>query len=88
MKDLVVCYSVAGRYEVALKLNEELLTIQAAVLGPKHRDTVSGFYNQACLHSLMISKSQEEEKEADLAMAWLRKAVAAGYHDLAQLNRV
>jgi tetratricopeptide (TPR) repeat protein len=82
MSNLAFCYAAAGRVPQALKLYEETLQLQEAKLGPHHFDTLLSIYNVACMHARLISKASERDKEADVAMEWLKKAIAAGYKDL------
>src|SRR5262249_8702820 len=87
MNNLAVSYARLGRLTDALKLREETLALQKAKLGPNHPDTALTIYNIACVHALMIPKSSDGAKEADLAMDWLQKAVAAGYKDVGQFKK-
>ena len=62
-----------------------------------NRTDVNSLYNAACFRALLAAAlragapSAESTKgaheEADRAMNWLRKAVAAGYHDAAHLSK-
>jgi hypothetical protein len=79
-------YANLGRYSDALKLHEETLAMKTAKLGPHHRETATTLYNIACCNALMIPKSTDRLKQADLAMEWLKKAIAAGYKDVAQIK--
>jgi eukaryotic-like serine/threonine-protein kinase len=83
---LAVCYADAGRRTEALKLCEVTLPLFEAKLGPNHRYTFGAIYNVACLHATLIAGSTDARKEADFAMEWLKKAVAAGYNDIAQIK--
>jgi tetratricopeptide (TPR) repeat protein len=87
MGNLALSYAALGRHAEALKLHEETLALQKATLGPDHPDTLNTIYNIACVHALMIPKSSDPAREADLAMEWLRKAVAAGYKNLAHMKQ-
>jgi hypothetical protein len=40
----------------------------------------------ACIHALMIPQAADRGKQADLAMHWLKKAVAAGFNDVALMK--
>jgi serine/threonine protein kinase len=86
MSNLAECYAGAGRYSEALKLNEETLALYTAKLGPKNTNTLICMYNMAYMHALMIPMSPDRAKEADLAMEWLKKAVAAGYTKLSEIK--
>jgi hypothetical protein len=44
-------------------------------------------HDLACIHALLIPKSADPDKQADLAMDWLQKAVAAGFKDAARLGK-
>jgi tetratricopeptide (TPR) repeat protein len=79
-------YAHAGRFAEALKLADETLALAKAKLGSNHPDTLISMYNLGCLHAVMIPKSSDGTKEADLAMDWLKKAVAAGFKDVKQLK--
>jgi non-specific serine/threonine protein kinase/serine/threonine-protein kinase len=85
--NLADSYSNIGRHAEALKVREEALTLRKAKLGPDHPETLTSIYNVACSHALMIPKASNRAKEAELAMEWLRSAVAAGYHDVAQMKK-
>jgi tetratricopeptide (TPR) repeat protein len=87
MNNLGTSYAAFGRYSEALKLQEEILAPLKAKLGPSHPNTLVSIYNIGCLHALMIPKSPDRAKEADLAMEWLKKAVAAGFKDIAQIKK-
>ena len=87
MHNLASSYYALGRHADALKLNEETLALKKAKLGPDHPDTLWSMYNIACSHALMIPKSQDGAKEAELGMDWLKKAVAAGLKDAAQIAK-
>jgi tetratricopeptide (TPR) repeat protein len=86
MHNLAVGYASAGRYADALKLHEETLRLRRAKLGPEHPDTADSLYGIGCVHALMNRKSSDGAKQADLAMEWLKKAVAAGYKDTANIK--
>jgi serine/threonine protein kinase len=87
MNNLAIDYGNLGRHAEALTLFEEALALQTAKLGPDHPRTLLGMYNLACIHALMAPKSGDPAREADLAMELLKKAVAAGYKDLALINK-
>jgi serine/threonine protein kinase len=55
-------------------------------LGPDHPDTLWSIYTVGCIHALMIPKSSDGTKEANLAMDWLKKAVAAGFKEAGQFK--
>ena len=87
MNNLASSYHALGRYAEALKLHEEALTLRRAKLGPDHPDTLVSMYDLACCQTLMIAKSADPDKQAKLAMDCLRKAIAAGYSDIAQIKK-
>jgi eukaryotic-like serine/threonine-protein kinase len=87
MSNLAASYAALGRHADALKLFEETLALQKAKLGADHPVTLDGIYNIACTHALMIPKSPDGAKEADLAMTWLKQAVAAGFKNAAQIEK-
>jgi tetratricopeptide (TPR) repeat protein len=84
---VATAYANLGRYADALKLHEETLALKTAKLGPNHPDTLMALYNIACCNALMIPKSADRNKQAELAMECLKKAVAAGYKDLALIKK-
>jgi tetratricopeptide (TPR) repeat protein/tRNA A-37 threonylcarbamoyl transferase component Bud32 len=83
---LVVSYADAGRRTEALKLCEETLPLFEAKFGPGHLYTLTTIYNVACLHATLMPGSTNPGKEADLAINWLKKAVAAGFKDIALIK--
>jgi tetratricopeptide (TPR) repeat protein len=87
MNNLANSYAVLGRHADALKLFEETLALLKAKLGPEHPDTQITIYNIACVQAVLVVKSTDRAKQADLAMEWLHKAVAAGYKDIAQIKK-
>src|SRR5262249_50487262 len=76
-----------GRYPEDFRLHEEILALRRAKLGPNHPDTLMSMYNIACVHAWMISKAADRGKQADLAMESLRKAVTAGFSDVALMKK-
>jgi serine/threonine protein kinase len=60
------------------------------------RSDAVGFYNAACNRAVIVAvlravddsdiARKETTDEADLAMRWLQKAIAAGYNDIARVN--
>ena len=87
MNDLAVSYVADGRHSEALTLREETLMRQKSKLGANRPHTSSTNYDIACTHALMIVKAQDDSKQADLAMNWLRQAVAAGYKNVAHMKK-
>jgi tetratricopeptide (TPR) repeat protein len=87
MNNLANSYSALGRYAEALALLEQTLALRQAKLGADHPQTRVGIYNIACVQALMVPKFSDPARQADLAMEWLRKAVAAGYKDLAVMKK-
>ena len=86
MNNLATIYSGLGRHAEALKLLEETLALLKVKLGPNHPDTLMSMYNIACAQALLIPKSTDRGKQADLAMDWLKRAVAAGFKEVAQIK--
>jgi hypothetical protein len=82
----VLLYADAGRRAEALKLCEETLPLVEAKFGPGHATTWQAYYNVACLHAVLIPGSTNPGKEADFAMEWLKKAVAAGFKRIAEIR--
>jgi hypothetical protein len=87
MNNLANSCAALGRNTDALKLGEETLSLMKTNLGPDHPYTLESMYNMACIHALMIPRSHDHAKQSDLAMDWLKKAVAAGYKDVAQIKK-
>jgi tetratricopeptide (TPR) repeat protein len=87
MNNLALSYAALGRYAEALKLFEKTLALHETKLGAKHPRTLLIMYNLACIHALMIPESPDHVKQADLAMRYLQKAVAAGYKDIALIKK-
>jgi eukaryotic-like serine/threonine-protein kinase len=87
MNNLAVGYDTVGRHDEALKLFEEAVTLQTAKLGPHHPTTAISVYNVACSRARMVAKSADQEKQANLAMEWLKKAVESGFKDVAQIKK-
>src|SRR5262249_24959287 len=87
MNNLALSYAALGRNAEALKLFEETLALHETKLGADHPRTLLILYNLACMHALMIPESSDRVQRADLAMRCLQKAVAAGYKDVALLQK-
>ncbi len=87
MNNLAISYAALGRHAEALKLDEETLALRQGKLGPDHPDTLLSMYNIACTQALLVPKSADRGKQADLAMECLKRAVAAGYKDLALIKK-
>jgi tetratricopeptide (TPR) repeat protein len=87
MNNLAISYARLGRLTEALKLHEQTLALQQAKLDPDHPATLRSMYNIACIHALMSSQAADRGKQADLAMDWLKRAVAAGYKNTAQIKK-
>jgi eukaryotic-like serine/threonine-protein kinase len=87
MNNLALSYAALGRHAEALKLFEKAEALHETKLGVDHPRTIINIYNIACIHALMISGSIDRVKHADLAMAWLQKAVAAGYEGVARMKK-
>jgi serine/threonine protein kinase/tetratricopeptide (TPR) repeat protein len=82
-------YAALGRHPAALKLYEEALALALvkAKLSPDHPRISMVTYAIACVHALMIPKSGDSRKQADLAMDRLKRAVAAGYRDVDHMKK-
>jgi tetratricopeptide (TPR) repeat protein len=87
MNSLASGYAAVGRHKEALKLNKETLALRTAKLGPDHSDTLTSMYNIACVQALLVPKSTDRAKQADLAMDWLKRAVAAGFKNSDQIKQ-
>ena len=86
MYSLAVAYENLGRHADAAALLEKVVTLQDAKLGADHHSTAFSKYRLARIHALMIRGSTGGTKHADLAMEWLRKAVTAGWKDVARMK--
>ncbi len=87
MSNLAASYWAVGRHAETLRLRESILTIRNAKLGPNHPDTIEVIYNIACFHALMIDKTDNRTKQADLDMDWLKQAVVAGFINTAHMKK-
>jgi eukaryotic-like serine/threonine-protein kinase len=87
MHDLAECYAAAGRYADSVKLQEETLALRRAKLGVDHPDTLVSMYSLACCQALMVPGAADRVKQADVAMDFLRKAVAAGYCNTRRMKK-
>jgi tetratricopeptide (TPR) repeat protein len=87
MERLAAVYAQMGRYDEGLKLTEELLALRKVKLGADHPATLVHMYNVACFQALMVAKSADPGKQADLAMESLTKAIAAGFNDVNQIKK-
>jgi tetratricopeptide (TPR) repeat protein len=87
MNNLAANYSALGRYAEALKLHEQTLALWQAKLGPHHPNTLLTMYNIACIHAVLVPKSTDRAKQADLAMDWLKRTVAAGFKETDQIKK-
>jgi serine/threonine protein kinase len=85
--NLAVAYAGLGRYDDAIEHFKKTLQVRSAKLGPQHPDNLIATYNIACCYALAVPRAPDPAKRADLAMEWLKKAVAAGYHDAAQIKK-
>lgn len=81
MHNLASCYKALGRVADAVKVREELLARLKAKLGDVHPRVAGCTYAIACLQAQLIKGAENPGQQADLAMDWLRRAVAAGYRD-------
>jgi serine/threonine protein kinase/tetratricopeptide (TPR) repeat protein len=86
MVNVALDYAHLSRYTDALKLHEEALRLRTAKLGPNHPATADSLYYIGCVYALKIRKSKGGANEADLAMQWLKKAMAAGFEDAARIK--
>jgi tetratricopeptide (TPR) repeat protein len=87
MNNLAVGYAESGRLAEALGLFREALPLCETKLGLNHPYTQGCIYNVACCHARLATEGAERGKDADLAMEWLKKAVAAGFKNIAQIKR-
>ncbi len=87
MNNLANTYYYLGRQSDALTLYKETLELQKSKLGPSHPDTLVTMYNIACNQAVLVPKSADRDKQADLAMDWLSRAVSAGFKDVAQISK-
>jgi tetratricopeptide (TPR) repeat protein len=87
MTNLAIALGALGRHAEALLLFEKAEALHEARLGTSHPRTLLSMYNLACIHALMMPGSADRARHADLAMGWLRRAVAGGYRDVAHMKR-
>ena len=87
MERLAAVYAQLGLYAEGLKLTEELLALRKVKLGADHPATLVNMYNVACFQALMVAKSADPGKQADLAVESLKKAIAAGFNDVSQIKK-
>jgi serine/threonine protein kinase/tetratricopeptide (TPR) repeat protein len=86
MNNLATSYAALGRLTEALRVQEDTLALQKAKLGAGHPETLGSMYNVACFQALLVPKSVDRGKQADIAMEALQQAVAAGFNDPAQIK--
>ncbi len=87
MNNLALSHAALGRHAEALKLLETAEALQETKLGTSHPRTLMMMYNLTCVHASMIPGLTDGAKHADLAVGWLRKAIAAGFKDVAVLKQ-
>jgi serine/threonine protein kinase/tetratricopeptide (TPR) repeat protein len=87
MYSLADSYAAVGRHSEALKLYEETLAQWKNKPGPNHPSLGKVTYAIACVHALMIPKSGDRPRQADLAMDWLKRSVAAGYRNVDHMKK-
>jgi serine/threonine protein kinase len=93
MNKLAQSYAAVGRHAEALKLCRET----AALWEKLNRTDASSLYNAACWRAVTAAVlrandpsptgTKQAVAEADKAMSWLKKAVAAGYKDAAHMQK-
>ena len=70
-----------------MKLQTEMLAECKRTLPAGDSAIIGTIYDTACVHALMIAKADDKTKQADVAMDWLKQAVAAVYKDLANMKK-
>src|SRR5262245_27343296 len=86
MTNMALNYAVLDRYSEAVPLLEEVLRRRKAKLGPNDPRTLKSLYHLAVCHALQVPKAADRKKQGDLAMDWLKRAVAAGFGPVARLK--
>ncbi len=84
---LLDAYGKAGQPAEAIALHEKTRDGYKAQLPADHPKVIMLIVNAAILQSRMIATAYDPKKQADLAMATLRQAVAGGYNSVAYLKR-
>ena len=69
-----------------MKLQTEMLAECKRTLPAGDSAIIGTIYDTACVHALMIAKADDKTKQADVAMDWLKQAVAAGYRNAANVK--
>jgi serine/threonine protein kinase/tetratricopeptide (TPR) repeat protein len=87
MNNLAVSYAALNRHAEALKLFEETLAARKRVLPAADPAIGATIYGIACVHALMIPKADDKTKQADVAMGWLKQAVAAGNKNVEHMKK-
>jgi hypothetical protein len=92
MHTLAASYAALGRHADALKLCRQT----AAMWEKLNRTDAASLYNAACMRAVTAAVlraadpsstgAKQAEADAEKAMAWLKKAVAAGYRDAAYME--
>jgi eukaryotic-like serine/threonine-protein kinase len=83
MTQVAKCLAALQRGPAALPIIRQVI----ATSDKRNRTDAFDLYNAACSHAVAASvlracnKPADAAREADLAMAWLKQAIAAGYHD-------
>lgn len=86
MASFAYCLAMAGEYEESLQLATEALALRRGHLGPQHKDTVSSIFTIACIHARRIRDCTDKHQQSEIAMNWLKQAVAAGHEALEVLR--
>jgi hypothetical protein len=93
MMGVASSYAALGRHADALKL----CRLNAAMWEKSNRADAASLYNAACHRAFTAAVlraadsspagTKQADAEAEKAMAWLRKAVAAGYKNAAHMEK-
>jgi serine/threonine protein kinase/tetratricopeptide (TPR) repeat protein len=81
MNSLADSYGKVGRVDEAMKLIEEALAVQKVKLGPRHPNTHISMLNIAAGHVMRMPKAADKNKEAELAIQWIKDTIAAGFNN-------
>jgi serine/threonine-protein kinase len=83
LKGQAMVYQAWGQLDKAAKLYRRTLTLLEKVSEPSAAD----LYDQAGCRARLAAVSSQDRAESDKAMASLRKAVKAGYHDAEHMRK-
>jgi tetratricopeptide (TPR) repeat protein len=87
MSQIGRCKVALCQFTEGLKLCEEALTLAKAKLNPNDDIIANTTYNIAGAYGLMVEKSDDRAKQANIAMDWLKRAVAAGFTNVGHMKK-